>query len=314
PRDGKVALYRRERISLLADPPEPTDELRSDPVRAALLAHLEGRGASFLVALQAAVPSAPAAEVVAALWDLVWSGLVTNDTFQPLRGLRAKRKTPGRVTAAGGRWSLVRDLFLGRPDDTARAHARASMVLERYGVASGAAARAEGLAGGFGSIYPVLKVMEDAGRARRGWFVDGIDGAQFALPGTVDRLRTHRGDDQEVTVLDAADPASPWGAVVPWGARDGAGPRRVPGATLASVAGRPTLYVEKGERSWLVLTPDPIAVRAAILGWLGRKVDSWKTVRIERIDGAPALDSAMCSVFLECGFLATAGHLERVRR
>jgi ATP-dependent Lhr-like helicase len=320
PRDGKVALYRRDRISLLLDRPAPSAEILEDPLRAALLRHLTERGASFLVALQQVVPGSSAADVAQALWDLVWAGLVTNDTFQPLRGLRSRKKPGARgASAVGGRWSAVADLFPGAPvADTERAHARAATVLERYGVASAAAAKAEGLPGGFGAIYGVLKAMEDSGRSRRGWFVDGLDGAQFALPGVVDRLRAERSteDEEAVAVLDAADPANPWGAVLPWPARDeGAKARRVTGASLVSIGGRPVLYVEKGERSWVVLVEgEPELVRRAVAGWLAAVPDRWRTVRIDKLDGAPAAQSERKLAFVEAGFAIGGAGLEYVRR
>jgi ATP-dependent Lhr-like helicase len=339
PRDGRIALYRRDRIGALIDPPEPPDGLLDDPVRRAVYDHLRQRGASFLVALHQAAGGA-LADVVQALWDLAWAGLITNDTFQPLRGLRARKRGAGggggrprgQIASAGGRWSLVAELFgpprAGVSPDvvaTERAAALASALLERYGVVCGAAARAESLAGGFGAVYPVLRAMEEAGRVRRGWFVDGLDGAQFAAPGVVDRLRACRdaeaggdGDADLVTALDAADPASPWGALLPWPARGGGGgqPRRIPGATVVSVGARPVLFVDKGERSWVVLigADEPEVLIQALRGWLGGRGDRWRTLRLERVDGVPAVDSPLRSALLEAGFVAGGVALEYVRR
>jgi ATP-dependent Lhr-like helicase len=213
----------------------------------------------------------------------------------------------------------VRDLFAAAPTPTERAHARAATLLERYGVVSAAAARAEGLPGGFSAVYPVLKVMEDAGMVRRGWFVDGLDGAQFALPGAVDRLRACRdADPQAVTIVPAADPACPWGTLLPWPARaEGTpGPRRVAGAMLVSVGGRPVLYLDKGERSWVTLPggDDPAALLAAIQGWIARQVDRWRTIRVEKIDGIPAPEHPHRGVLVEAGFAVGGTALERVRR
>jgi ATP-dependent Lhr-like helicase len=318
PKDGRVALYRRERISKLLDPPVVPGDL--PPLHRALLDHLQSRGASFLVALHQVVPGTPLQAVVDATWDLVWMGLVTNDTFQPLRALRSRKKTgPRGPSAVGGRWSAVSELFGGPvPSETEKSHARAATLLERYGVVCASTARHEGLVGGFSAVYPVLKVMEDTGRARRGWFVDGLDGAQFAAPGVVDRLRASRDQDLDaVTVLDAADPANPWGALLSWPERAGTQKaRRVPGALVISVGARPVLFIEKGQRSWLTFVgaEEPGLLRSAVEGWLASMPDRWRTLTVERIDGVTVLDSPLRPTLVEMGFVVGGGKLELPRR
>ena len=94
-----------------------------------------------------------------------------------------------------GRWSLVAPLLEPRPTDTASAHATAMQLVERHGVVTREAVLAEGVVGGFASVYGVLKVLEDRGQVRRGYFVSGLGAAQFALPGAVDRLRSIRRPD-----------------------------------------------------------------------------------------------------------------------
>jgi ATP-dependent Lhr-like helicase len=161
--------------------------------------------------------------VLTALWDLVWGGLVTNDSHAPLRahvgGRPARRANggrprPGRLARLGppagsGRWSLVAPLLTPHPSPTEAAHTRALQLLERYGVLTREAALGEGLEGGFAGVYPVLKALEERGRVRRGYFVAGLGAAQFALPGAVDRLRAHREPGDSVCVLAATDPAQP---------------------------------------------------------------------------------------------------------
>ena len=143
-----------------------------------------------------------------ALWDLVWAGEVTNDTFAPLRALRWKRPTggngarrprPGRLTALGppeaaGRWSLVEPAT--ELTATERLHAQALALLERHGVLTREAVAGEGVEGGFAGVYPILRALEEAGRIRRGYFVDGLGAAQFALAGALDRLRAVREADR----------------------------------------------------------------------------------------------------------------------
>ncbi len=328
PKDGRVALYRRERVAHLLELSElPEGFLDAETSRGALrntlLEHLEQRGASFMVGLSQAVPDAPLTEVTAALWDLVWAGRVTNDTFGPLRALRSrtKRKTGRGVSrrvgwSAGGRWSAVSELVGPRATDTERAHARASLLLERYGIATSAAAKADGLPGGFNAVYGVLRAMEESGRARRGWFVDGLQGAQFALSGAVDRLRACRGLDDTVVCLAATDPASPWGLLLPWPETSDRGrPRRVVGAAVVLVGGQPVLFVEKGEKRWITFpaADDVSSLRRAIEGWLHSRGDRWRTVRVDRIDGDDAVLHPQAALFEELGFAKGYKGLERAR-
>ena len=203
--DGRIALYRRDRAELLASAGAFEGQERPDSdIHEALRAHLARRGASFYAQLRAAAPSARNDDdLLDALWDLVWAGEVTNDTFSPLRALTLPRSRsrarprPGRLTSLGppraaGRWSLVADLVGESRTPTERGHATAVALLERHGVLTREAVLAENVVGGFASVYPVLRAMEESGRARRGYFVDGLGAAQFALPGAVDRLRAAR--------------------------------------------------------------------------------------------------------------------------
>jgi ATP-dependent Lhr-like helicase len=268
-RDGKVRLaFRDQAPHLLAVAPSG-DPFEPDPTHAALLDHLAQRGASFWPELVQAVASADLpyadAEVLAALWDLVWAGLVTNDSLAPLRALGAKGGRGGAAKAspargrlnrltrlgppsAAGRWSLVAPLLEPAPTPTERSHALALQLLERHGVLTREAALAEGVEGGFAAVYPVLKALEDRGRVRRGYFVAGLGAAQFALPGAVDRLRAFRGSpgDAEGTVvtLSAVDPAQPYGAALRWPDTDGR-PARVAGAHVVLADGEPVAWLDR---------------------------------------------------------------------
>ncbi|HEX9100972.1 MAG TPA: DEAD/DEAH box helicase, partial [Polyangia bacterium] len=213
--DGRVVVYRREHVASLFDAPSPVAAAPELPgeLHRAILAHLGARGASFAAQLPEA--AARPDEVVRALWDLVWLGLVTNDTFAPLRTIgRTSRGPRGRFSLpAGGRWSTLASVVGAPPAETVRAHTRALMLLERYGVVSREAAAAESLPGGFSSVSGVLRAMEESGKIRRGHFVDGLTGAQFAHAAAVDRLRAARdvGGDAvgpAVVVLSAIDPAN----------------------------------------------------------------------------------------------------------
>jgi ATP-dependent Lhr-like helicase len=257
--------------------------------------------------------------VLSALGDLAWAGLITNDTFQPLRLIGKLRAGAGRrrarenALAASGRWSLARELLAGAPSPTERAHRRAQKLLERHGIVSREVAAIETLPGGFSAVYPVLRAMEEAGKVRRGYFVEGLGGAQFASPGAVDRLRSmrqHPGDDRAV-VLAAVDPANPYGWLLPWPAHveDGAaGLRRVAGARVVLVGGELVLYLDRGARRMVTF---PVAAeRADVLALALRALATvasarrGKMLRIETIDGESARRSPHAEALRAAGFFA----------
>jgi ATP-dependent Lhr-like helicase len=327
--DGRVALYRRDRAELLASAGafEPADRPEGS-VQDSLRRHLERRGASFFGQLRAAVHDARNDdELLDALWDLVWSGEVTNDTFSALRAVELPRSrsraTPRRGRPAGmgppraaGRWSLVADLVGEGRGPTERAHAAALALLQRHGVVTREAALGEGLAGGFASVYPVLRAMEEAGRVRRGYFVEGLGGAQFALPGAVDRLRGEREPATEstrsVVLLAAADPAQPYGAVLPWPRRDEAERlplQRAAGAYVILVDGEAALYVERGARGLLRLpaADDPEVLHASLeaLTRLLAPGGPLRELRLERVDRVPPAESELAERLRAMGFRPT---------
>ncbi len=321
-RDGRVALYLRERAPLLLSPQEynaPT------PIHVTLLQHLAERGASFLTELQDRVrqdhPNEDRAAFEAALWDLVWAGQITNDTFAPLRSL-GRKSTRGRRNAtpglAGGRWSLVAPLLNAHAGATERAVARANMLLERHGVVSREAVQAEELTGGFGSVYGVLKAMEEQGKVRRGYFIEGLAAAQFAYAGAVERLRGARpdGDKQSVdetdlTLLAAVDPANPYGTLLPWpetgAADDKQRPRRVSGAWVALVQGKPVLYIGPRARQLLTFPDQVMAGRGdweLAFSAMAKLPSAARRgyMMVEKIDGLPVSQSPHFHRMLQCGF------------
>jgi ATP-dependent Lhr-like helicase len=339
--DGRLALFRpgREALRAAGGPgsveaavAERPSGLRHEAIRA----FLARRGASFYRELHAAAGGGPDREMLDALWDLVWAGELTNDTFAPLRALRwarpgrEARRRPGRLTSLGppeaaGRWSLVGDGAAASDEDgpaaappaeraTARAHALALALLDRHGVVTREAVVGEGIAGGFGGIYPVLRALEEAGRIRRGYFVDGLGAAQFALPGAIDRLRAAREaaeapDRARVHLLAAADPANPYGAALAWPRRDDDDRRafaRVAGAYVVLVDGVAVLYLERGGRT---LTPFPAAADDAVAGIalraLGRLVADgrFRELVVTRVDGSPIGESPWRPALLAAGFV-----------
>jgi ATP-dependent Lhr-like helicase len=359
--DGWLVLAPADGAPLLL--PEPA-EVSMTPLHAAVLEALAGGGALFfrmlsdrvtsLLSDTAGGPAPTDAETADAIWDLVWAGLLTNDTLGPLRlvlGGGAPRKAaaparavprprPGRGGRYGfgrpsmptrtgpptvsGRWSLLppRD----NADPTLRAHALAMTLLDRHGVLTRGAVAAERVSGGFAAVYPVLRAMEEAGQCRRGYFVEGLGGAQFALPGAVDRMRALSSADRPRTadragpavtneraiVLAAADPAQPYGAALAWPDRPGETasshrPGRKAGALTVLVDGALVLYVERGGRTLLSWTDEPerlaasaVALAAAVRdGALGR-------LTVEKADGERAGgDSPLTQALEAAGFRPT---------
>nr|WP_143229511.1 ATP-dependent helicase [Actinophytocola xanthii] len=342
--DGWVALAPTDVADLLL--PGVEEVVPDTPLHTALLSAMDG-GALFFrqladragaVLLDGGAPAPSDADTLGALWDLVWAGLVTNDTIAPLRALvsgrgaahKARASTPrGRYArlrgaraampsrtgppTAAGRWSLVTPR---EADPTRRAHARAESFLERHGVLTRGALDTERVSGGFSAVYKVLRAMEESGQIVRGYVVEGLGASQFAARGAVDRLRalsrsdgTPAPEDTVSRVLAAADPAQPYGAALPWPDPLGEGkhrPARKAGALAVLVDGVPALYVERGGRSLLSFTDDDPTLRAAAEalsravreGWLGQ-------LAVQRADGEVALTSNLATVLQDAGFRAT---------
>jgi ATP-dependent Lhr-like helicase len=316
--DGRVRLLFRDQAALFIS---PSDEPIEGDCHQAIRDHLAARGASFWPDLVRACADAGATYgddvVLAAVWDLVWAGEITNDSLAPVRAMLAgqprkasasassrRRPRPGRLSATGpptaaGRWSLVAPLLEPRPSPTASAHARAVQLLERYGVLTREAALGEGNEGGFAGVYPVLKALEEQGKVRRGYFVAGLGAAQFALSGAVDRLR-RRGEDAEVIVVAATDPGQPFGASLPWPESPGR-PSRSAGALVVIDNGEPLVFVERGGKSLLSFTGAAATDRWARA--LASTVASGRTrLEITKIDGEAPTESPLTAHLTAAGF------------
>jgi len=372
--DGWLAVAPSDVADLLL--PEPEPDIAGTPLHQAVLAalgwpdldlpgragHIQSGGALFFRELADRAGRAMVEDgepvpgddtVVAAIWDLVWAGLLTGDTLGPLRArlsggrgaggrggahhprqsaprgryaqLRAGRPTmPSRSgpPSVGGRWALA---VQREPDPTRRAHARAEAFLERHGVLTRGALATERVTGGFAAVYRVLRAMEDSGRARRGYVIEGLGAAQFAVPGAIDRLRALSRPDGAAaggagpgerhdgglscSVLAAADPAQPYGAALSWPATIGDTkhrPGRKAGALVVLVEGGPALYVERGGRSLLSFTTDRDELRAAAQALAGAVHEGWLgSLAVERADGVGSLGSELAEVLTEAGFRVT---------
>jgi len=332
--DGWVSFHLADTARLTL--PEPSGDETTELQRSILEA-MAGGGAYFFRQLGQAVGSEDDKALNAALWELVWAGLITNDTFSPLRSYLGgpaaaprARSYRGRSSAlrvavsgpptGGGRWSL---LPLAEGDTTIRAKAMAESLLERHGVVTRGAVVSEGIRGGFALAYKVLSGFEETGRARRGYFVEGLGAAQFATSATVDRLRSFARDADAAPILDAltlaaTDPASPFGAALPWPPapepepgtssapeKRGHRPGRKAGALVAMVDGALVLYVERGGKTVLTFSADEAVLRAAA-GSLASTVRArLGKLRVERVDGEFSVGSPLGLLLVEAGFAPT---------
>jgi ATP-dependent Lhr-like helicase len=316
--DGRVALYFREDVRIAGPPPanaklERPEGEAQDAIRERLAA-----GPAFWLDLLADL-DAPAEELHSALWDLAWSGEVTNDAFSPLRAPRlrvvpsqerggrrfARRRGGGAGTAMQGRWSLTAPLFENAPAVGPRLRAQAELMLERYGIVTRETVLAEGIPGGFSTLYAELGNLELLGTARRGYFVEGLGGAQFALPGAVERLRSLPSDERSYLLLAATDPANPYGASLPWPKLEGRRrPGRTPGAHVLLRDGGPVLYIERGGRGILRLVAFDDGELAAAMGALTEAVTAGRLPKlaIEKLDGEPVIGSGHEEALLSAGF------------
>ncbi|HEV8230158.1 MAG TPA: crosslink repair DNA glycosylase YcaQ family protein, partial [Candidatus Limnocylindria bacterium] len=325
PKDGRIALFLTEHFPLLRPTPTaPPDRPIHDRLREVLAA----RGASFFPQLLAAARGGFAPDLGDALWDLVWAGEVTNDTFHAVRALIAPHRRSRRGNASralrdelAGRWSLTSSAGEAAVSATERATAQVRSLLERHGVLVRETVRADGFAGGFAGAYGVLKAMEDAGRVRRGYFVSGCGAAQFALPGAVDRLRTarERAEEAQAFVLASTDPANPYGSALPWPDRpEGRRPMRSAGSVVVLVDGRLAGWLGRGEDQLLTFVPDDEdaeRMRAALAVALAAEVgiDRRRTLFIESIDGAPVDETPFAAALRDAGFAQTPrGYLRRI--
>jgi len=313
----RVAIFFREDAPLLGQPSaEPAPE---QDEHARIRSVLARAGAVFWSELIEGTELEPTV-ALAALWDLVWAGELTNDSWAPLRAnrryearrpeRRARRFSRTRATVPSptqGRWSLVAPLFPVAPDR----RALAELLLERQGIVTRDGVRGEGIRGGYGAVYGELRALETLGVCRRGYFVEGLGGAQFAPPGAVERLRELRAlrrEDEapEALVLAAADPAQPYGAALPWPRRAGARAARVSGAWVVLLDGEAALYVERGGRSLVPLRdPEPGWLRTALTALVAHvRAGGAKRLAVERFDGDPVVETDVLGLLVEAGFLA----------
>jgi ATP-dependent Lhr-like helicase len=334
-RSGRVALYFRDDAAAIG-PPAAVAKLDSPGEREHELIRERLRAAPCFFGEVVAEIDLPVEALQEALWDLVWAGEVTNDAWAPLRAPRlalarggggasvrsgrrfapATRASRAQTRApVQGRWSLVAPLFQPAPDPVSRRRTLAELLLERYGILTRELVLAEGIQGGFAALYDSLAQLETLGICRRGYFIEGLGGAQFALPGAVERLRSQRDLDAAAPlVLAAADPAQPFGAALGWptakGTPDGGGraggegrrPARVAGAHVVLVGAEVACYVEAGGRGLhTYVSGEPLRIALSALADAVR-VGGIRKLELERVDGEPVLGGPSESLLVELGF------------
>jgi ATP-dependent Lhr-like helicase len=316
-RTGRVALYFREDVHLAGPPPSNAKLERPEgDVHDAIRGRLSGTP-SFWLDLVTELEF-EREELHAALWDLVWAGEVTNDAFAPLRARRlaavGRERRPARRFAARrnpaqeaivGRWSTTDSLFRSAPAEGPRLRAQSELMLERYGIVTRETVLSEGVPGGFSSLYGELSNLEMLGTARRGYFVEGLGGAQFALAGAVERLRALPQREHEYLILAATDPAQPYGATLRWPRRaEGRRPARTPGAYVLLRDGNPLIYVERGGKGIvrLVELEGEELVEAISRLAEAAKEQVIPKLGIERVDGEPVFGSGLEEQIIAAGF------------
>ncbi len=353
--DGWISFHVADAAELTLNP-DP-DYVPGD-AHVRLLEHLRSGGGYFfrqLIEVAGGMDSVlPDDAVVAALWDLVWSGRVTGDTFAPVRALISGGKTTHRQVAkpprsrslrmsrlgrshgtglmgspgfgnygaaaaatpplAVGRWSALPEPSL---DPTTHARGTAELLLDRYGVVTRGAVMAENILGGFGLMYKVLARLEEAGRCRRGYFIEHLGAAQFAVPATVDRLRSFVEDAQvakaepRALALAATDPANPYGAALPWPATSsdagtGHRPGRKAGALVVLVDGELILYVERGGKTLLTFTDNTVILGAAAQALVGIvRRGAVDRLFMEKVNGNDLLGTPIAEALTAAGAYST---------
>ncbi|MFD0558767.1 Lhr family ATP dependent helicase [Stackebrandtia endophytica] len=311
--DGHLCFAFADSASLLL--PQPDDSVLVDEVHHRLLAVLD-RARFFRDVADDLTDLADDDQILAALWDLVWAGWVSNDTLAPVRGRlagptssrstrpgsRAPRFGSRRVARranplAAGRWYRLPPV---ETDPTQRALAATSSLLDRHGVVvSGAPA---GHASGFAGLYPVLSAMESRGSLRRGYFVNGLGAAQFADPTAVDRLRSQPAAG--AVVMAAVDPANPFGSGLPWPTGSGHRPGRRAGALVVICDGDLAWFIERGGKTMLSFTTDPATIRAAATA-LEQARRRLPKLMVEQVNGEPVIGTDIGNALTDVGFRIT---------
>ncbi|HUO85482.1 MAG TPA: DEAD/DEAH box helicase, partial [Thermoanaerobaculia bacterium] len=316
--DGRIALFLADSADLLMPARVGTD-LASGIENEILLA-LGQKGALFFSEILDALGGGFPGDVLEAIWSLVWKGRLTNDSVAPLRSMADSGRKSGRAVrfrsrrssppTAEGRWRALAPVS---NSPTESALATTTQLLTRYGVLTRELLDAERVNGGFASVSPLLRAMEESGRIRRGFFVAGAGAMQFARPEAIERLRENRRSALVTAVtIAASDPSNPYGRVFPWPwDPSGPSPHRGAGAHVVMVEGHPAAWLPAGEETLLINLPESEpernpqgrAVADQLAGFVerGRR----RALLIREIDGVAAGNHPFAPFLLERGFRST---------
>ena len=346
-RDGRVALYLAQNLPLLLTPHavRPQDRTQLSERANQILDHLQRNGASFFPAIHEAAGGGFPGDTVESLWRLVWDGYITNDTLHPLRAFvrpaaerkqrgisadgrpgsaeflrRFRTRTGAAETPSHGRWSLVSERVGTPPTTTEWTAATAQQLLVRYGIVMRETAVAEAIPGGYSTLYPALRTMEESGWVRRGMFIAAMGAAQFAMASAVDMLRSLRVDPDTVEAvhLAASDPANPYGALLPWPRDENTdlahGMARAAGASVVIINGLLGAFLRRRNPSLRVFLPEAEPERTQFARALARKLAEVAVERqtlkqgllVGEINGAPAQEHVLARFLEEAGFGRTA--------
>lgn len=326
--DGRIAFYLTDDFAKLGLPTEPPE----DPLEQEFVTRLAEGGPQFFQDLVSATGHF-APDAMRVIWSLVWRGLVSNDTLGPVR---MRRQGGGRGTVGTGpqfrsrrdqtraigvgRWRLLPEIVA---TTTEQAVAWARQLIDRHGVLCRESMVLESVPGGFARLYPVLRDLEESGKLRRGYFVEGMGGAQFAAPGAEDQLRQFRhgdrqadSDERHAMILSAVDPASPYGTLLAW--PEGAGkPQRAAGAQVFLIDGIVTGYVSKSGRQLLTFgaaASHDHARQSRLAELFAEYAGSRESLTLRKVDDLPVLESPLLPVLEAVGFRRTVGALYFPRR
>ena len=352
-RNGRIALYLTESLPLLRLPeaaavtgPNVPQQTPHSERAEKVVEFLARQGASFFSEIHNSCGGGFPGDTVDALWQLVWAGRITNDTFYPLRKLvrpdDRKRKheafdderpgSPGYLrrlrsrTSAGqahGRWSLIGQRITVALTPTQWSANISQQILQRNGIVMRETAIAENIPGGYNTIYPALKTMEDSGWVRRGMFVAGLGAAQFAMPAAVDMLRSLRVDPAtpEVLHLAATDPANPYGTLIPWPKIEGESDEtlshhsmaRTAGASVILINGQLAAFLRRRNPALRVFLPESEPERSLFARELAKKLAELAIRRLNlrqglligEINNAPAREHFLAPYLEDARFVNT---------
>jgi ATP-dependent helicase Lhr and Lhr-like helicase len=334
-RDGRIGLYLAEKLPLLWTPRVQAEPLGGREEK--ILEYLREHGASFFAQVLDGTGGGYPGDMIEALWNLVWRGLITNDAMNALRaycarplasrparrvhnqtGFRSRRTTPPTVQ---GRWALHPAVLRPAKLNTGWSHAIAQQLLQRYGVVFRETAHAENLPGGFSAIYDVMKALEESGRIRRGFFAADLGATQFALPAALDLLRSLRAapdpERPEMLALAATDPANPYGALLRWPQQNEAGEAasltRSVGARVLLCNGALAGYMRRGNPNLQLFLPAEEPQRSQVaratahfLAELGQRMMGEEGNRtgmlITSVNGMPVGEHGFARFLLDAGF------------